>query len=158
MVNPLEVGPAGELQSRSKKDGLEIDHIPSQKMLEATLLQLDAKMPRQQISNYLKKAPGIAIPANVHKDFGETYAGRNTQVKQTADAADLKAAVDSNFDAIKRGLLQKVTSRMISRRLASSYIDLIGTGVVLMAKLIFKYAENTAVNTLVFTLIDTGHN
>ncbi|MDR9863569.1 MULTISPECIES: S-type pyocin domain-containing protein [Pseudomonas] len=33
-VNPLEVGPAGELQSRSKKDGLDIDHIPAQKVLE----------------------------------------------------------------------------------------------------------------------------
>ncbi|WP_256580939.1 MULTISPECIES: S-type pyocin domain-containing protein [unclassified Pseudomonas] len=35
LVNPLEVGPANDLSSRSAKDGLDIDHIPSQKALEA---------------------------------------------------------------------------------------------------------------------------
>ncbi|WP_417286429.1 S-type pyocin domain-containing protein [Cobetia marina] len=107
MVNPLEVGPAGELQSRSKKDGLEIDHIPSQKVLEATLQSAFPYMAKKRISDYLRGAPAIAIPARVHKDYSETYAGRNTKAKQAQDAADLRAAIESNFNAIKRGLLEE---------------------------------------------------
>jgi hypothetical protein len=41
------------------------------------------------------------------KRQGETYGGRNTKAKQAQDAADLRAAVDNNFDAIKRGLLEE---------------------------------------------------
>ncbi|WP_312245386.1 S-type pyocin domain-containing protein [Stutzerimonas nitrititolerans] len=106
-VNPLEVGPAGELQSRSKKDGLEIDHIPSQKVLEATLRTAFPGITEKEIQNYLRQAAGIAIPARVHKGYSETYAGRNTKAKQTQDVADLRAAVDRNFEAIKRGLLEE---------------------------------------------------
>ncbi|MEF9673782.1 hypothetical protein QNM99_22870 [Pseudomonas sp. PCH446] len=49
MVKPLEVGPAGELQSRSKKDGLDIDHIPSQMALER-YLKNNAPISNQQTS------------------------------------------------------------------------------------------------------------
>lgn len=107
-VRPLEVGPAGELQSRSKKDGLDIDHIPAQKALEAALQNafLD-DMPRSEIERYLRQAAGIAIPARVHQKYSETYGGRNTREKQVQDASNLQAAVDSNFDAIKPGLLEE---------------------------------------------------
>lgn len=107
MVSPLEVGRAADLMSRSRKDGLDIDHIPAQKVLEATLLQLDAKMPRQQVLDYLKNAPGIAIPTHVHQKHSETYGGRSTRAKQAKDVADLRAAVNSNVDAIKSGLLDE---------------------------------------------------
>ncbi|MBJ2182553.1 S-type pyocin domain-containing protein, partial [Pseudomonas veronii] len=107
MVGPLEVGRAADLMSRSRKDGLDIDHIPAQKVLEATLLQLDAKMPRQQVLDYLKNAPGIAIPTHVHQKHSETYGGRSTRAKQAKDVADLRAAVNSNVDAIKSGLLDE---------------------------------------------------
>ncbi len=107
MVNPLEVGQALDLMSRSRKDGLDIDHIPAQKVLEAALIQLDAKMPRQQIADYLKNAPSIAIPTRVHQKYSETYGGRSTKIKQAKDVADLRLAVNSNFDAIKRGLLEE---------------------------------------------------
>ncbi|MGY2334172.1 S-type pyocin domain-containing protein [Pseudomonas sp. SDO528_S397] len=105
-VRPLEVGPARDLMGRSRGDGLDIDHIPAQNVLEATLLQLDAKMPRQQVLDYLKQAPAIAIPAHVHQRYSETYGGRSTKAKQAGDVADLRAAVDSNVDAIKRGLME----------------------------------------------------
>ncbi|WDH32542.1 hypothetical protein [Pseudomonas chlororaphis] len=43
----------------------------------------------------------MAIPRNVHQKYSETYGGRNTKAKQIEDAADLRAAVDNNLDAIK---------------------------------------------------------
>jgi hypothetical protein len=49
----------------------------------------------------------VAISARVHQKYSETYGGRNTKAKQAQDAADLRAAVDNNFDAIKRGLLEE---------------------------------------------------
>jgi hypothetical protein len=107
MVYPLEVGRASDLVSRSRRDGLDIDHIPAQKVLEAALLQLDAKMPRQQIADYLKNAPSIAIPTRVHQKHSETYGGRSTKTKEAKDVADLRLAVNSNVDAIKRGLLEE---------------------------------------------------
>lgn len=106
-VNPLEVGPAGELQSRSKKDGLDIDHIPAQKVLEAALLASSVRMSNSKIREALRNAPGIAIPARVHQKYSETYGGRNTKTKQAQDVSDLRAAIDSNFNAIKRGLLRE---------------------------------------------------
>lgn len=106
-VNPLEVGPAGELQSRSRKDGLDIDHIPAQKALEAALLASPVRVSKREIREALRNAPGIAIPATVHQKYSETYGGRNTKAKQAQDVADLRAAIDSNFNAIKRGLLEE---------------------------------------------------
>ncbi|WP_143518151.1 S-type pyocin domain-containing protein [Pseudomonas sp. PIC25] len=106
-VNPLEVGIYSDLSSRSRRDGLDIDHIPARRVLEARLWELDPEMTQRQVDDYLKMAPSIAIPARVHQKYSETYGGRNTKVKQALDAANLQAAVDSNFDAIKRGLLEE---------------------------------------------------
>ena len=106
-VNPLEVGIYSDLSSRSRRDGLDIDHIPAQRVLEARLWELDPEMTQLQVEDYLKMAPSIAIPARIHQKYSETYGGRNTKAKQAQDAADLQAAVDNNFDAIKRGLLEE---------------------------------------------------
>lgn len=107
MVNPLEVGPYDDLSSRSGKDGYDIDHLPARKALEGNLNINFPELPPELIADYLKRAPSIAIPARVHQKYSETYGGRNTKAKQVKDAADLRAAVDSNFNAIKRGLLEE---------------------------------------------------
>lgn len=107
MVNPLEVGIYSDLSARSRRDGLDIDHIPAQRVLEVTLQNAFPDMTRKEIERYLRQAPSIAIPAHVHQKYSETYGGRSTKAKQAQDAADLRAAVDSNFDAIKRGLLEE---------------------------------------------------
>ena len=107
MVHPLEVGPYDDLSSRSIKDGYDIDHLPARKVLEAVLLKLDGEMDPREIRDYLRRAPSIAIPARVHQKYSETYGGRSTKAKQMQDASDLRAAVDSNFNAIKRGLLEE---------------------------------------------------
>ncbi|MNP86113.1 hypothetical protein D3C76_1861620 [compost metagenome] len=43
----------------------------------------------------------------MHQKYSETYGGRNSRAKQIRDAADLRAAVDSNFNAIKPYLLEE---------------------------------------------------
>jgi hypothetical protein len=53
-----------------------------------------------------RKAPSIAIPTAVHRKYSETYGGRNNARKQAADAFDLRMAVDTNFDALKPGLIE----------------------------------------------------
>lgn len=106
-VEPLEVGPYNELSGRSRGDGLDIDHIPSRRALEAYMeLRLPAANKRER-ADILNRTPSIAIPAEVHRRFSETYGGRNQVSKQLNDAADLRGAVNNNFDAIKVGLLEK---------------------------------------------------
>ncbi|MGE7955695.1 S-type pyocin domain-containing protein [Pseudomonas sp. NPDC089530] len=107
MVNPLEVGPANDLSSRSARDGLDIDHIPSQKALEAFLLANDPRIKDKKLQDYLRKAPSIAIPRKIHQKYSATYGGRNTKLQQAEDAADLRTAVDRNLDAIKPFLLEE---------------------------------------------------
>jgi hypothetical protein len=88
------------------KDGLDIDHIPSQKALEIYIMNSFPDMDRRERGDLLKKAPSIAIPTEVHRKFGETYAGRNNASKKMEDAVNLRVAVDRNFDVIKPGLLE----------------------------------------------------
>jgi uncharacterized Zn-binding protein involved in type VI secretion len=107
MVNPLEVGIYSDLSARSRRDGLDIDHIPSRRVLEATLQSAFPDISDDEIQLYLRQAASMAIPARVHQKYSETYGGRNTKARQAQDASNLPAAVDSNFDAIKRGLLKE---------------------------------------------------
>ena len=107
MVKPLEVGICKDLRTRSKKDGLEIDHIPSQRVIQALIMQAFPGIKNKEVQYYLDMAPSIAIPTRVHRKYSETYGWNNTKTKQSLDAADPRAAVDSNFDAIKRGLLEE---------------------------------------------------
>ncbi|WP_425929460.1 S-type pyocin domain-containing protein [Pseudomonas sp. NyZ201] len=103
---PLDVGPFDEVHRNSKNDGLDVDHIISRRALEMLIRRIDPDMPKNQIVDYILNAPSIAIPAEVHKKFSETYGGRNTKAKQLQDSLDPEAAVNSNFDAIKVGLLK----------------------------------------------------
>ena len=107
MVNPLEVGPANDLSSRSAKDGLDIDHMPSQRALAAFLNANYRQLSEKQIQGILRTAPCIAIPRKIHQKYSETYGGRNTKVQQGRDAADIRAAVDTNLNAIKPSLLDE---------------------------------------------------
>ena len=77
-VEPLEVGPYNELSGRSRGDGLDIDHIPSRRALEEYLLENFADMTPRERRGYVERAPSIAIPAEVHRKYSETYGGRNT--------------------------------------------------------------------------------
>ena len=106
-VNPLEVGAASDLQSGSKRDGLDIDHMPSQKALETYIWSNNPGATYDEIQLALRGAPSIAIPRKVHQKYSETYGGRNTKAQQQKDAADLEIAVNKNLDAIKPYLLEE---------------------------------------------------
>ena len=101
-VKPLEVGTYGDLAPRSKKDGMDIDHIPSlAALVKAAEALYRRKLNKVQIAELKRTSVGIAIPTKVHQKCSETYGGRNRTDKQQLDADDLKKAVDSNFDAIE---------------------------------------------------------
>lgn len=103
---PLDVGPYNELGGDSVKDGLDIDHIVSKKALELFLKREFPRMYPREFKRALLKAPSMAIPAEIHRKFSETYGGRNTKAKQVQDSMDLIAGVNSNIDALKPGLLE----------------------------------------------------
>lgn len=105
-VEPLEVGPYNELSGRSRLDGLDIDHIVSRQALKGHILRIEPMISTSDLNFYLRRAPSITIPTEVHRKFSETYGGRNTQTKQAEDARNLRTAVDSNLNAIKSGLLE----------------------------------------------------
>lgn len=105
-VDPLEVGPYNELSGRSRLDGLDIDHIVSRQALKLHVMQANPGISESRLKEALQKGPSIAIPSEIHRRFSETYGGRNSKDKQSADAKDLRSAVDRNFDAIKIGLLE----------------------------------------------------
>ena len=104
-VEPLEVGSYNELSGRSRGDGLDIDHIPSRRAMEGYLLENFTDMTPRERRIYVQNAPGIAIPSEIHRRFSETYGGRNNASKQAEDAQNLEQAVNQNFDAIKKGLI-----------------------------------------------------
>ncbi|MGV8003016.1 S-type pyocin domain-containing protein [Photorhabdus temperata subsp. temperata] len=99
-VKPLEVGEYHDLAGRSRNDGMDIDHIPSQAALKKYLIEKYGELDPDVLKNILESSVSIAIPRRVHQKYSETYGGRNTPTKKAQDASDLKAAVDSNFDAI----------------------------------------------------------
>ncbi|MCG9782612.1 S-type pyocin domain-containing protein [Vibrio brasiliensis] len=101
-IKPLEVGTYGDLAPRSKKDGMDIDHIPSQAaLLRAAEEMLGRPLTADEKKEIIKSGAGVAIPQEIHQKCSETYGGRNKLEKQQVDAGDLEAAVNSNFDAIK---------------------------------------------------------
>jgi hypothetical protein len=109
-VEPLEVGPYNELSGRSRGDGLDIDHIPSRKALEAHLELNFPDLTKQEIGKILNRAPSVAIPQKVHQKFSETYGGRNSKQKRVEDSSDIFSAIESNVLALKEGLLAESIS------------------------------------------------
>jgi len=59
MVYPLEVGQPLDLMSRSRKDGLDIDHIPAQKALELALKRRIADLGGEEIQHFYAERPAL---------------------------------------------------------------------------------------------------
>lgn len=104
-VKPLEVDLYGEFSGRSR-NGLHVDHMPSQAALKQYLRANFPDIDDEAIEELLKNGGSIAIPARVHQKYSETYGWRNNKIKQVVDALDLRAAVHSNFNAIRPFLLE----------------------------------------------------
>ncbi|MCO2025059.1 pyocin killing protein, partial [Pseudomonas aeruginosa] len=105
-VKPLEVDIYGNFAGRPR-DGNHLDHMPAQGALATSLRSNIPGIQDKKIRELMKKGASIAIPARIHQKYSETYGGRNTKEKQRKDAADLRKAVDSNFDAVKGALLEE---------------------------------------------------
>lgn len=103
-VRPLEVD-IYEAFSGRLRNGLHVDHMPSQAALKRHLKKI-AHLSANEITDLMKTAACIAIPAQVHQKYSETYGGRNTKLRQRFDASDLRTAVESNFEAIKPYMLE----------------------------------------------------
>ncbi|WP_391528672.1 hypothetical protein [Photorhabdus akhurstii] len=106
-VKPLEVGEYQDLAGRSRNDGLDIDHIPSQAALKIYLIERYGELDSCVLKNILENSVCIAVSRWARQKYSETYGGRNTPTKRIRDASDLKAAVDSNFDAMTPGLKEE---------------------------------------------------
>ncbi|WP_294737280.1 S-type pyocin domain-containing protein [uncultured Pseudomonas sp.] len=104
-VNPLEVDAYGAFSGRPR-NGLHVDHMPSQAALKR-YLEAKADLDDDEVEALMRSVGCIAIPARVHQRYSETYGGRNTKARQRLDAGDLRGAVESNFDAIKPYLLEE---------------------------------------------------
>lgn len=105
-VRPLEVDIYGAFSGRSR-DGLHVDHMPSQAAIRRYLEDASPVLMDYEISELLMQVASIAIPAHIHQKYSETYGGRNNKVKQRLDADDLRAAVNSNFDMIRPYMIEE---------------------------------------------------
>ena len=105
-VRPLEVDIYGAFTGRPR-EGMHLDHMPSQAALEHYLIENFPHLGEADRKLAMKNAASIAIPAQVHQKYSETFGGRNTKLKQQADAADLRSAVEKNFYAIKPYMLEE---------------------------------------------------
>ncbi|OPB30617.1 S-type pyocin domain-containing protein [Pseudomonas fluorescens] len=105
-VRPLEVDIYGAFSGRSRR-GLHVDHMPSQAAIRRYLKNVSTAFMDYEINELLMRVASIAIPAHIHQKYSETYGGRNNKVKQHFDAADLRAAVDSNFDVIRPYMIEE---------------------------------------------------
>ncbi len=101
----LEVDIYGAFSGRPR-NGLHVDHMPSQAAVRRYLRYHMANLTTEQVDRLMGGVASIAIPATTHQKYSEAYGGRNTHDKQFLDAGDLRAAVDSNFNAIKPNLLE----------------------------------------------------
>ncbi|EJV0282699.1 S-type pyocin domain-containing protein [Vibrio parahaemolyticus] len=99
-VKPLEVGTYGELAPRSKKDGMDIDHIPSFKAVEKWATSDGQPLTAKELAELKKATHGIAIPHEVHKECSRTYGGRNQPEQSTVDSQDLRKAAQKDMEAI----------------------------------------------------------
>lgn len=95
---------------RRPRNGTQADHMPSQAAIARYLRGKDSSIDSKEIDDLVKDVATIIIPANVHRKFSETYGGRNTRdnnAQVIKDAADLRRAVDNNFNAIKPHLIDE---------------------------------------------------
>ncbi|WP_244965032.1 S-type pyocin domain-containing protein [Pseudomonas hunanensis] len=106
---PAEVGETGnfnDLERRSIRDDMDVDHIPSQSALKRWLQKNFPDLQLYEIYQILRRAPAVVIPTEVHRKYSETYGGRNTKAKQALDAKDPLSAIGSNVEALKKGLIE----------------------------------------------------
>ncbi|MBT0731689.1 S-type pyocin domain-containing protein, partial [Rosenbergiella nectarea] len=102
-VEFLDVERYSDFVRRSRQGKYEADHMPSRAAVEAYLLKLDPTLKGAQLRKYSDEVAAIIVPKEVHQKISETYGKRNA-VRIELDSRNLRAAADSNVDAIKPAL------------------------------------------------------
>ncbi|MBO9548973.1 S-type pyocin domain-containing protein [Pseudomonas sp.] len=120
-----ESGSYGDLERRSIKDDMDVDHIPAQAPLRIWFERKFTDMTPYEINRVLKQAPAVVIPTRVHRKYSETYGGRNTKTKQMLDASDLVVAVKSNVEALRSGLIEEGVSHVRVDEMKAELLDLL---------------------------------
>ena len=109
-VKLLEIDLYGNFKNRPR-NGTHADHMPSQAALKEYLnINFHDQLAKHEINKMMNNVATIIIPARIHQKFSETYGQRNNrydryQIKK--DAADLRVAVENNFNAIRPYLKQE---------------------------------------------------
>lgn len=105
-VKVLQSGSYGALERRSRKDGLDLDHIPSSAAVRKSRENaLGRPLTAAEAKAVHKRANVIAIPASAHKE-SRTFKGRNTQAQINSDAANLRRAAGKDMRVLYRNLVR----------------------------------------------------
>ena len=89
-------------------DKLTPDHIPSFAAVKKAVENgLGKDLTKAQSDDLRRITTSIVIPEEMHKVFSETFKGRNGTQRVLNDAMNLRAAAESNMNAIRPGLLKK---------------------------------------------------
>ncbi|NMP27537.1 pyocin [Rahnella sp. SAP-1] len=100
-VEFLEVELYSDFIRRSRQGKYEADHMPSRAAVERYYMNKYPTMDIEQITELSNRVASIVIPKEVHRRVSETFGGRNSDTRIDLDSRDLRAAADSNLDAIK---------------------------------------------------------
>ena len=78
--------------------------MPSRAAVDAYLRANYPLLDDDEILSLTDKVAAIVIPKDVHQKISETYGGRNNKTQIDLDSRNLRAAADSNLNAIKPAL------------------------------------------------------
>jgi RHS repeat-associated protein len=125
-VEPYEVGTYGDLASRSKGDGLSIDHIPSN---ASNIARKEAELGRPltdaEKAQVRDQGTAVAVPDASHRSGSPTYGGRNTPEQIQADAADPQAAAARDSQAMVKAAGQ--ANKSAARAAAKKIVEKVGS-------------------------------
>lgn len=108
-VGTEDVAPhKNNLKNAVTGDKLTPDHIPSFAAVKKEVENgLGKDLTKAQSDDLRRITTSIVIPEEMHQVFSETFKGRNGTQRVLNDAMNLRAAAESNMNAIRPELLKK---------------------------------------------------
>lgn len=97
-VTEGETGIYGDLASRSVRDGMTPDHIPSFASVRKAVEDSGIELSPAQLKALRNNTNCVVVKTCDHQSFSRTYGGRNSQSQILADAEDLKKAANADLD------------------------------------------------------------
>src|SRR5690606_27547826 len=93
-----ETGTYGDSSTRSVRDGMTPDHIPSFASVRQAVEDSGVELSQAQIKALRDNTNCVVVKTCDHQSFSRTYGGRNNQNQIQADANDLRRAADADLD------------------------------------------------------------